>query len=229
VTISNGLVGVGQANGGRWQKWVLEATEREFFTLASTWSGAVLTAFPDGSIRFKDFPDRRTPTPCNHPKICIYRWKHDSKDDNYIWFYHGHTLRNRAFPDKVMDCSFNQADREGWGEVYLYHGYHGLDWQLWKTHGSKISTFYKNKILTPRNEGYDGDEVGCSHISRKDYQHWHVGDTNRTKFSLYNTRAKKVASCEGTSLVTLASPGGGKHKEWFWMGDHLACQREASR
>jgi len=100
-------VGVFQRNGAQNQKWTLKG-EKTFFYILGSDSGRVL----DASL---SCPGE------------VVLWVKNGQD-NQLWYWdgpNGDVLRNKQFPNKVLDFDYNEYDRTRWGRVYLTSDYHG--------------------------------------------------------------------------------------------------------
>merc|ERR1712198_527452 len=100
-------VGVFQRKGTQNQRWTLKA-EKTFFYILGSDSGRVL----DASLSCPG-------------EVCL--WVKNGQD-NQLWYWdgpNGDVLRNKKFPNKVLDFDYNEYDRTRWGRVYLTSDYHG--------------------------------------------------------------------------------------------------------
>jgi len=80
---------------------------------------------------------------------------------NQQWIWNGDTLRNRRFPDKVLDFHWSDYNKHGWGKVYL-HEFNGGANQRLEIQGREIACKHKNNLRLDVHWGHrhNGAEVG---------------------------------------------------------------------
>ena len=57
-------------------------------------------------------------------------WEFHGKD-NQLWFWDGDMLRNKKFPNRVLDFHIMDYQKNSWGKVYLHNDVHGEMNQQW--------------------------------------------------------------------------------------------------
>merc|ERR1712212_29774 len=120
-THNGAKIGVYQRNGQDNQKWRLEDDELKYFFICEKQCGKNLDAAMDGSDEGE-----------------VVLWEHNGQD-NQLWFVDAEgILRNKEFPEKVLDFHCDDYHEDGWGKVYLsedlHHGYN----QQWHFHSQEI-------------------------------------------------------------------------------------------
>ena len=82
----------------------------DYFVITSRQSGKVL----DASLSHQDE---------------VILWDRHGRD-NQLWFWAGHTIRNKQYPSRVLDFQSENWKKSGWGRVQL-HPYNGGPNQKW--------------------------------------------------------------------------------------------------
>ena len=93
--------------------------------------------------------------------------------DNQLWFWDGELLRNKHFPNKVLDFHWMDYQRNSWGKVYLHDFNGGLN-QKWQISGEEIITKHNQSLrLDVYGSGsQNGTKVGCFKRNRNSNQKW---------------------------------------------------------
>ena len=70
--------------------------------------------------------------------------------DNQLWFWYGQdrdVLKNKKFPNKVLDFHWGDYQKHGWGKVYL-HEFNGGWNQKWQFDGRElVCKGFRNKMV----------------------------------------------------------------------------------
>ena len=96
----------------------------------------------------------------------VILWEFNGQD-NQFWFWDGEMLRNKKFPNKVLDFHWMDYQQNSWGKVYLHNENGGMN-QKWSLTGEDeiISQHGKHQNLhlfldVYSNETQNGARVGC--------------------------------------------------------------------
>ena len=97
-------------------------------------------------------------------------WEFNGQD-NQFWFWDGEMLRNKKFPNKVLDFHWLDYQKNSWGKVYLHNENGGMNqkWSLNRLGGSGdeiICKYGKHQnlrlLLDVHSSGtQNGAKVGC--------------------------------------------------------------------
>ena len=92
-------------------------------------------------------------------------WEFNGQD-NQFWFWDGEMLRNKKFPNKVLDFHWSDYQKNSWGKVYLHNENGGMN-QRWILRGDEIFCQYgKHQNLrllldVHSSSTQNGAKVGC--------------------------------------------------------------------
>jgi len=157
-THNGAKVGVYQRNGGANQSWRLQDDKR-YFLICGTQSGKVL----DASMS-------------NVGEVVL--WARNGQD-NQLWFWDGHEiLRNKRFPNKVLDFHWSDYQRQKWGKVYLHELNNGWN-QKWQMNGREIACKGFQSSMVPNlrldvhgGATHNGAKVGVYQRNGSSNQAW---------------------------------------------------------
>ena len=100
----------------------------------------------------------------------VVLWEFNGQD-NQFWFWDGEMLRNKKFPNKVLDFHWLDHQKNSWGKVYLHNENGGMNqkWSLNRLGGSGdeiICKYGKHQnlrlLLDVHSSGtQNGAKVGC--------------------------------------------------------------------
>lgn len=184
-------VGVYQKNGGHNQRWRIQALNCSTST----------TAFLDTILTCLDVlsgsgGQHVQPTACfkivgdssgrvldasmsNIGEVCL--WDANGQD-NQLWYWDGpnrDVLRNKQFPDRVLDFNFDDYQRSQWGKVYLTTDFHHGWNQRWKVDGREVvcKGFARQTVPGLRldvfgGESHNGAKVGVYQRQGSPNQRW---------------------------------------------------------
>jgi len=163
-THNGAKVGVYQRNGAQNQSWRFQE-ERRYFYIRSLQSAKVL----DASLS-------------NVGEVCL--WQQNGQD-NQLWFWDGHDiLRNKRFPNKVLDFHWHDYQRQKWGKVYLHEKNNGWN-QKWQMNGREIACrgFQSQAVPNLRldvfgSSTHNGAKVGVYQRSGGSNQDWAINMHN---------------------------------------------------
>ena len=92
--------------------------------------------------------------------------------DNQLWFWDGELLRNKHFPNKVLDFHWADYQRDSWGKVYLHDLNGGLN-QKWQVSGEEIISKHNSLRLDAYGSGIqNGTKVGGYKRTGNSNQKW---------------------------------------------------------
>jgi len=164
-------VGVYQRNGGSNQRWRVQGQfsaggqyvpPSNYFNIVGDSSGKVL----DASMS-------------NVGEVVI--WDYNGQD-NQLWYWDGpnrDVLRNKQFPDRVLDFHWHDYQRNQWGKVYLSPDFHNGWNQRWQMDGREVvcKGFARQTVNNLRldvfgGESQSGAKVGVYQRNGAPNQRW---------------------------------------------------------
>ena len=96
----------------------------EFFLIVSKQSDKVLNATKSGNVVIWDYHE----------------------GDSQFWYFDGNFLKNKIFPEKVLDFDINAFDeKNSWGKACLNHPDKKSESQNWKLEDQEFITKYESK------------------------------------------------------------------------------------
>ena len=200
------------------EPWVTK--HREYFLIRHGPSGKVLDACND------------------HTGFCevgvetILVPQHDFVD-NQQWFQDGQLIRNKMWPDKVLDFHYNDYKAKGYGRVYLNSDDHGQDNQRWAFHWNGIENLYREanfRLDLYNNDHKTGGHVGCYPTNGEGSQNWFrtVGHAyfilNLFESDNLHLTANDDYSVTANSYIDdlgFVGFGPGSRQQWYHEGGYL--------
>jgi len=115
--------------------------------------------------------------------------------DNQQWWYDGEYIRNKKFPEKVLDFHWMDYNDNGWGKVYLFDENGGFN-QKWsfkfaniECMGDQSSCIENLHLDIFEGSKANGAKVGVYEGTGNSNQKWNVYFVNTEEYStVSNTR-----------------------------------------